>query len=215
MTDQNKKIEIVQDSNESILNNINYYLEFLREKIKEIIAADGLQYSEPMEKKKIYPAFTYTQFLYLLSRLYDTVYSVNKELLYNNNKLRSYDEKKVKLAYEVYFRLCQFYGFTCAVEPFTNMTGVSYDILLIWLSSGKSNLLKNMRDNAQNTVISRFENSPVPLLQLAAANHKYNLSQAIQEREEETVLEVLPDLLALTDSKKELTGDEHGETDSQ
>ena len=80
MSDQNKII--VENSNENILNNIDNYLQYIRDNIKQIIVDDDLKYSDPMEKKKIYPDFTYTQFLYLLSRLFDRVFSVNTDLLY-------------------------------------------------------------------------------------------------------------------------------------
>jgi hypothetical protein len=65
-----------------------------------------------------------------------------------------------------------------------------------------------MQDNAKNTVISRFENSPVPLLQLAAANHKYRLAEPVQERTEAAAVDVLPDLLALSDAQKLLNDSE-------
>ena len=199
-----EKIEVVEDSNESILSSIENYLAYIRQTIKQIIIDDELQYSEPMDTKKIYPAFTYTQFLYLLSRVNDRVYSINKELLYNNNNIYVYDVLKVKKAYSVYSKLCQYYGFTCAVEPFYSMTGIEKNTLVEWLSCGRSDLYKTMQENAKNTVISRFENSPVPLLQLAAANHKYRLAEPVKERTEAAAVDVLPDLLALSDTKKAL-----------
>lgn len=199
--------EIVENSNDRILKDISVYLEFIRGKIQEIIKSDGLKYSDPMDKKKIYPDFTYTQFLYLLSRLYDTVYSVNLELLckpciYNTTIKPQYNVEKVKMAYNVYFKLCQFYGFSCAADPFFIMTGIDKGTLQEWLSSGKSDLYNIMRENARNLVISRFENSSIPLLQLAAANHKYNLATPENTRQEAAAVDVLPDLLALTDNKK-------------
>ena len=192
----------IENSNDNILKDTDAYLQYIRENLQQIIIDDDLKYSDPMDKKKIYPAFTYTQFLYLLSRLYDRVYNINKELLYNN--MRSYDVLKVEKAYNIYYRLCQYYGFTCAVEPFYTMTGICKDTVTHWLSSGRSALLKTMQENAKNTVISRFENSPVPLLQLAAANHKYRLSEPLHERTEAAAVEVLPDLLAIAEQKKEI-----------
>lgn len=199
---QNKKPEpvIVENSNENILNNMDAYLQYIRDNINQIIQDDGLQYSEPMDKKKIYPAFTYTQFLYLLSRVFDRVYSVNTELLYNayNNKYnKSYNVDKVKLCYDVYYRLCGYYGFICSAEGFYILSGIDVNTLQDWLSSGKSNLLNIMRKNAKNSTIARFENSPAPLLNLAAANYKYNINQHENIHEGAPVLEVLPDLLAL------------------
>lgn len=194
----------IEDSNKNILNNTDNYLQYIRENLQQIIIDDGLKYSDPMDSKKIYPAFTYTQFLYLLSRLFDRVYNVNKELLYNINNYHVYDVLKVEKAYNIYYRLCQFYGFSCAVEPFFTLTGICRDSVIEWLSSGKSDLFKKMQENAKNTVISRFENSPVPLLQLAAANHKYKLSEPIQERTTAAAVEVLPDLLTLAEQKSQI-----------
>lgn len=208
-------IEVVEDSNESILSSIENYLAYIRQTIKQIIIDDELKYSEPMDTKKIYPAFTYTQFLYLLSRVNDRVYSINKELLYNNNINSKclYDVQKVEKAYKVYFKLCQYYGFTCAAEPFYTMTGIENTTFMEWLSSGRTNLFKTMQENAKNTVISRFENSPVPLLQLAAANHKYRLAEPVKERTEAVAVDVLPDLLALSDAQKLLNDSEQGTDD--
>lgn len=198
---------VVEDSNINLLQNIEAYFQYIRETIKQIIIDDDLKYSDPMDKKKIYPDFTYTQFLYLLSRIYDRVYSVNLELLckpciYNNYNKPYYDTLKVKKAYEVYYRLCQYYGYVCTAEPFYTMTGLSENIVREWLSSGYCDLYNTMLKNAKNTVVSRFENSRVPLLQLAAANYKYNLNQHETMHEGAPVLEVLPDLLALPEAEK-------------
>ena len=55
----------IENSNDNILSNMDYYLQYLRENIKQIIIDDELKYSDPMDKKKEYPAFTYIQFCYL------------------------------------------------------------------------------------------------------------------------------------------------------
>ena len=200
---------IVENANTNILNNTEYYLQYIRDNINQIIQDDNLQYSDPMDKKKIYPAFTYTQFLYLLSRLYDRVYSVNLELLYdvyNNKYNKIYNPVKVEKAYNIYFKLCQYYGYTCSMEPFQYMTGVDLDTLNKWLTSGRSVLLNIMRKNAKNSTISGFENSNTPLLRLAAANYKYNLNNYEKERESGAVLESLPDLLQISQQKNDLPG---------
>jgi len=202
----NEKV-IVENSNDNILNNIDIYLSYIRETIKQIIIDDDLKYSDPMDKKKVYPAFTYTQFLYLLSRLYDRVYSVNLELLckpciYNNYNKPFYDPIKVKKAYDVYLRLCNYYGYNCSIDPFCKMVGIEEHTLREWLSSGYSPLFKIMRENAKKDTVARFENSTVPLLNLAAANYKYNINQHETTREGAPVLEVLPDLLALPGAEK-------------
>ena len=202
--------QVVENSNKNILSSMDSYLQYIRENINQIISDEGLQYSDPMDKKKIYPAFTYTQFLYLLSRVFDRVYSVNTELLYNayNNKYnKSYNMDKVKLCYEVYYRLCGYYGFICSAEGFYIFSGIDVNTLQDWLSSGRSNLLNIMRKNAKNSTIARFENSSAPLLNLAAANYKYNINQHENTHEGAPVLEVLPDLLALPqDQKNSLPG---------
>ena len=200
----NQKV-IVENSNDNILNNIDIYLSYIRETIKQIIIDDDLKYSEPMDKKKVYPDFTYTQFLYLLSRIYDRVYSVNTELLYdvyNNKYNKLYNMEKVKLCYEVYNKLCGFYGYVSSCEGFYIFSGIEERTLKEWLSSGRTDLFNTMLKNAKNTVVSRFENSRVPLLQLAAANYKYNINQHEATREGAPVLEVLPDLLALPGAEK-------------
>lgn len=200
----------IENSNDYILNNIGAYLEYIRENIKQIIINDGLKYSDPKDKKKEYPDFTYTQFLYLLSRLYDNVYSVNLELLhdpayynYNNNK-KPYNIDKVKKAYDVYLRLCNYYGFNCTPEPFLKMIGMGINTLKEWLSSGRSDLLKIMQENAKNDTISRFENSTTPLLNLAAGNYKYKLNEAQTDNTPAGIIATLPDLLSLPDAQKAL-----------
>lgn len=198
-------IEVVQDYNIRVLEDIELYLQYIRETIKQIIVDDGLKYSEPMDKKKIYPDFTYTQFLYLLSRVFDRVYSVNTALLYdsyNNKYSKVYNTRKVELCYEVYHRLCGYYGFICSIEGFYKFVGIDRETLLEWLSSGKSELYKKAIENSKNTVLSGFENSQVPILRLAAGNYKYKLNTPIQERQEAVAVDVLPDLLAISGTKE-------------
>ena len=201
-------ISLNEDANlDLILNNIGAYLEFLRAEIKQIIIDDNLKYSDPMEKKKIYPDFTYTQFLYLLSRLYDRVYSVNLELLckpciYNNYNKPFYDPVKVQKAYDVYLRLCNYYGYNCSIDPFYKMVGIEEHTIREWLSSGYSPLYKIMQENAKKDTVARFENSPVPILRLAAGNYKYKLNEAQTDHTPAGIIDTLPDLLALTDTQE-------------
>ena len=199
----------IENSNINILNNIDNYLQYLRDNIKQIIIDDELKYSDPMEKKKTYPDFTYTQFLYLLSRLYDRVFSVNLELLcdynhINNINTHNYNMDKVKLCYMVYCRLCQYYGYNCSIDPFYSMTGIDERTFKEWLSVGKSDLFNIMVNNAKSGVIARFENSKNPLLSLASANYKYNINTPTNERTEAAAVEVLPDLLSIEDHQKGL-----------
>lgn len=201
-------IEVVQDYNIKVLEDIELYLQYIRDTIKQIIVDDGLKYSEPMDKKKVYPDFTYTQFLYLLSRVFDRVYDINTALLYdsyNNKYSKVYNIHKVELCYEIYHRLCGYYGFICSAEGFYILSGIDVNTLQEWLSSGRSNLLDIMRKNSKNSTVARFENSSVPLLNLAAANYKYNLNvEHLNEREGGQVLEALPDLLAIEHASQPL-----------
>jgi len=199
-------VEVVQDDTKSILTNIDLYLQYIRQELKQIIIDDDLHYSEPMEKKKTYPDFTYIQFCYLLGRLNDRVFSVNTELLFDDNYIykRVYSIPKVELCYKVYSRLCGYYGFICSVEQFEVMTGIDEGTLKEWLSCGKSDLFNFMLKNAKNNVVSSFENSKVPLLKLASANYKYKLQTPLEEREQQTSVEVLPDLLTIAQDKKAL-----------
>lgn len=199
-TDQAPIHGTVENSNENILNNIENYLQYIRQEIQNILVDDNIKYSDPMEKKKIYPDFTYTQFLYLLSRLYDRVFSVNTELLcdnYINKYNKNYNIHKVELCYEVYYRLCLYYGYNCTMEPFFTMTGMDDKTVREWLRLGRSSLLNTMLKNAKNSTVARFENSRNPLLSLAAANYKYRLNEPTQERQQDAQIEALPDLLAL------------------
>lgn len=196
-------IEVVQDYNIKVLDDIELYLQYIRDTLKQIIVDDDLKYSEPMDKKKVYPDFTYTQFLYLLSRVNDRVYSVNTALLcdsYSDKYNKIYNMHKVELCYEVYYRLCRFYSFVPSSEGFSIFSGIDEATLREWLSSGRSALFSKIIKNAKNTVVSKFENSRVPILQLAAANYKYSLNTEHQaDRDSGQVLEALPDLLALPD----------------
>jgi len=209
-------VQVVENSNVNILNNIDNYLQYIRENIRDILVFDNLQYSEPMDVKKLYPAFTYKQFIYILNRLYDRVYSQNLELLQeppyikpciynikNNSKIR-YNIPKVELAYTVYYRLCNYYGFVCCWEPFLSLTGIAQETFESWLSSGRSEVLKIARENNKNSVITDFENSSAPLLRVVSANYKHGLTTPIQEREAQAAVDVLPDLKALAERKKAL-----------
>lgn len=203
MSDQNKII--VENSNENILNNIDNYLQYIRDNIKQIIIDDDLKYSDPMEKKKIYPDFTYTQFLYLLSRLFDRVFSVNRDLLYiyyKDKYNKQYDIQKVELCYDVYCKMCMYYGFNCSIDPFSIMTGIDKATFIEWLTSGRSIIFKKMTENAKNSTLARFENSTTPILNLAAANYKYKLNTPEQEILAAPAVDVLPDLLALSANTK-------------
>ena len=189
----------VVNSNDYILKNKAAYLQYIRENIQRIIAEDGLHYSEPMDKKKEYPAFTYIQFQYLLQRVQDEVYHTNKDLLYNN--INRYDMDKVKLCYTVYSMLCSYYGFICSLEGFYLFSGIDEPRLKEWLSAGVSDVYKIATEKAKNSVVSSFENSQVPLLKLAGANYKYKLNTPLEERAEVAAVDVLPDLQALTQRK--------------
>ena len=158
-----------------------------------------------MEKKKIYPDFTYTQYLYLLSRLFDRVFSVNTDLLYiyyKDKYNKQYDIPKVELCYSVYVKLCLYYGYNCTMDPFFIMTGLDKNTLHEWLTSGRSRLQLTMLENAKNNTLARFENSRNPILSIAAANYKYQLQTPEQAREAVVAVDVLPDLLALADNTK-------------
>lgn len=198
----------IENSNDFILKNIGAYLDYIRGWIRKIIVDDGLQYAEPMDKKKVYPAFNYIQFQYLLGRVYDEVFSVNLELLckpqiYNNYKKPLYDPNKVKLCYTVYNKLCAYYGFICSIEGFYIFSGIDEGTLKDWLSRGYSDVFKIAMENSKSSVVSNFENSQVPILRLAGANYKYRLNEPIQERSQQASVEMLPDLLSITDQEKE------------
>ena len=200
----------VVNSNDYILTHKAAYLQYIRDAIKHIIAEDELQYCEPMDKKKIYPAFNYIQFHYLLGRVHDEVYCKNLELLckpqiYNNYNKPVYDPEKVKLCYEIYCSLCSYYGFICSVEGFYIITGISENTFKEWLISGYCDIIKKAYENSRNATVSSFENSTVPLLKLAGANYKYKLQTPLEEREQQAAVDVLPDLLAIEQDKKQLT----------
>lgn len=190
----------VVNSNEYILHNKAAYLQYIRENIQRIIVEDGLKYSEPMDKKKEYPAFTYIQFQYLLQRVQDEVYHTNKDLLYNN--INRYDMDKVKLCYTVYSMLCSYYGFICSLEGFYLFSGIDEPRLKEWLSAGLSDVYKIGVENSKKATISSFENSNIPLLKLAGANYKYKLQTPLEDRQQVAAVEVLPDLLQLPGTEK-------------
>lgn len=197
---------VIVDSNENILNNEQEYFIYILENVKQIIKDYGLKYSDVVDSRKDHPDFTYNQFLFILAELKTRVFSVNHELLcdnyislYNPN----YNVNKVELAYRIYNKLCKYYGFNCTDTPFYEMTGIEEARLYEWLSRGSSDLLKKIKENAKNNVLSEFENGKIPILKLASANYKHGLTTPIQERETSASVEMLPDLLAITDQGKE------------
>jgi len=202
-----------------LLQSMDRYLAYIRQQIRQILIDDEMEYCEPMDKKKVYPAFTYTQFQYILLRLFDRVYSVRYDLLckdgytpnmampnaYTNNisKYYNYDMVKVKKAYTVYLMLCKYYGYVPSVEPFLDMTGIDDKSLKEWLSNGQSDILNVMLKNAKNATITRFDNSSVPILNLASANYRYKLNtESAEDKERDMIADSLPDLLALPSAKK-------------
>lgn len=212
-------VEEADDTDSNILlSNTDRYLSYIRQQIRQIIIDDDLHYSDPMDKKRIYPAFTYLQFQYILGRLYDRVYSVRYDLLCkdgytpkfvspnninNIHKLYDYDTVKVKKAYDVYLKLCQYYGYIPSVEPFYSMTGIEDSVFKEWLSAGRTDLLNFMIKNAKNATITGFDNSHVPLLKLASANYRYRLNtESAEDKEHDMIADNLPDLLALPSAKK-------------
>lgn len=197
---------VIVDSNENILNNEQEYFIYILENVKQIIKDYGLKYSDVVDSRKNHPDFTYNQFLFILAELKTRVFSVNHELLcdnyislYNPN----YNVSKVELAYRIYNKLCKYYGFNCTDTPFYEMTGIEEARLYEWLSRGSSDLLKKIKENAKNNVLSEFENGKIPILKLASANYKHGLTTPIQEREASASVEMLPDLLSITDQEKE------------
>ena len=211
-------VSVVEDDTDChiLLADSSRYLAYIRQEIRQILIDDDLHYSEPMDKKKVYPAFTYIQFQYILGRVYDRVYSVRYELLCKDGyipckalpygsdyKLYDYDVKKVEKAYNVYLKLCQYYGYICSIEPFSLMVGIDDTVFKEWLSQGRTDLINTMLKNARNATISSFDNSNVPILKLASANYRYKLnSEASEDQEQAMITDHLPDLLALPKTER-------------
>ena len=202
----NKPIQgIVENSNDSILRNEQEYFIYILDNVKRICSDYGIKYAGVVDSRKDHPDFTYNQFLFILAEIKTRVYSVNRELLcdnYINIYNPNYNHSKVEKAYSIYNKLCKYYGFNCTDTPFYDMTGIDEGTLYNWLSSGVSNLLKTIKENAKNNVLSEFENGSIPILKLASANYKHGLTTPLQEREQVAAVEVLPDLLQLPGTEK-------------
>lgn len=197
----------VENSNNILLSNEQEYFIYILDNVKRICSDYGIKYAGVVDSRKDHPDFTYNQFLFILAELKTRVYSVNRELLcdnYINIYNPNYNHNKVELAYSIYNKLCKYYGFNCTDTPFYDMTGIEEARLYEWLSSGTSDLLKTIKENAKNNVLTEFENSSIPILKLASANYKHGLTTPLQEREVQAAVDVLPDLKALTDRKKAL-----------
>lgn len=195
----------VVNSNDNILSNEQEYFIYILDNVKRICSDYGIKYAGVVDSRKDHPDFTYNQFLFILAELKTRVYSINRELLcdnYINIYNPNYNHSKVELAYSIYNKLCKYYGFNCTDTPFYDMIGIDEGTLYNWLSSGVSMLLKTIKENAKNNVLSEFENGGIPILKLASANYKHGLTTPIQEREAQAAVDVLPDLQALTERKK-------------
>lgn len=194
----------VVNSNDNILSNEQEYFIYILDNVKRICSDYGIKYAGIVDSRKSHPDFTYNQFLFILAELKTRVYSVNRELLcdnYINIYNPNYNHSKVELAYSIYNKLCKYYGFNCTDTPFYDMTGIDEARLYEWLSSGTSDLLKTIKENAKNNVLTEFENSSIPILKLASANYKHGLTTPQQEKEVQAAVDVLPDLQALTQRK--------------
>lgn len=194
----------VVNSNDNILSNEQEYFIYILDNVKRICSDYGIKYAGIVDSRKSHPDFTYNQFLFILAELKTRVYSVNRELLcdnYINIYNPNYNHSKVELAYSIYNKLCKYYGFNCTDTPFYDMTGIDEARLYEWLSSGTSDLLKTIKENAKNNVLTEFENSSIPILKLASANYKHGLTTPQQEKEIQAAVDVLPDLQALTQRK--------------
>lgn len=208
--DNDKDIPKIENTTQNLLNNEQYYFSFILETIQQIIKDYGLKYSGIVDSRKEHPDFTYNQFLFLLAEIKTRVYDTDLELLHDNyiNKYNpNYSIPKVEKAYNIYNKLCKYYGFNCTESPFLDMIGLDDMTIKNWLNSGRSDLLKRLKENATKGVLSQFENSQVPLLQLAVANHKRGLSQTLTEHDEHNTIKQLPDLLGLSQDKKPLLTD--------
>jgi hypothetical protein len=195
----------VVNSNDNILSNEQEYFLYILDNVKRICSDYGIKYAGIVDSRKSHPDFTYNQFLFILAELKTRVYSVNRELLcdnYINIYNPNYNHSKVELAYSIYNKLCKYYGFNCTDTPFYDMTGIEEARLYEWLSSGTSDLLKTIKENAKNNVLTEFENSSIPILKLASANYKHGLTTPQQEKEVQAAVDVLPDLQALTQRKR-------------
>ena len=194
----------VVNSNDNILSNEQEYFLYILDNVKRICSDYGIKYAGIVDSRKSHPDFTYNQYLFILAELKTRVYSVNRELLcdnYINIYNPNYNHSKVELAYSIYNKLCKYYGFNCTDTPFYDMTGIEESRLYEWLSSGTSCLLKTIKENAKNNVLTEFENSSIPILKLASANYKHGLTTPQQEKEVQAAVDVLPDLQALTQRK--------------
>lgn len=197
----------VVNSNDNILSNEQEYFIYILDNVKRICSDYGIKYAGIVDSRKSHPDFTYNQFLFILAELKTRVYSVNRELLcdnYINIYNPNYNHSKVELAYSIYNKLCKYYGFNCTDTPFYDMTGIEEARLYEWLSSGTSVLLKTIKENAKNNVLTEFENSSIPILKLASANYKHGLTTPQQEKEVQAAVDVLPDLQALTQRRQGL-----------
>lgn len=202
----NTDIPKIENTTQNLLNNEQYYFSFILETIQQIIKDYGLKYSGIVDSRKMHPDFTYNQFLFLLAEIKTRVYDVDISLLFYDDKKR-YDISRVEKAYNIYNKLCKYYGFNCTEFPFYDMIGIDKNILMDWLSSGKSMLLKIIKENATKGVLSEFENSQAPILKLAVANHSHGLAQQNTEHTETPTIEQLPDLLSISQSKKPMLTD--------
>ena len=192
-------MEVVENANTELLQDQERYFFYIWDNVEQIIQDYNLQYTEIMDNKKSYPAFTKKQFVMILKTLYIRVYKPNKELLYNNyyNNKYVYDVHKVELCYTVFNSLCLFYSITPNIELFCFFSGIDKNTLQEWLNSGKSKIL--MQIYAETDAIDGFSmlNSENSLLRFYYRNNREI------DKTEEGSAGILPDLQALPPSAQD------------
>lgn len=196
-------MEIVEDSNEKLLDDTERYLQYILQAVEQIIKDYKIVYSDVQDTRKIYPKFTVKQFNFVLGMINKRVFTPNKFLLKDNIYINRYDIHKVELSYIVFSLFCTYYNMTYNINMFCIFSGIEKALLLEWLNTGKSKLYLDILENSRNLDEFDMMNSKNALLRLHYRNHEQI------EHLEENNSDTLPNLLLSNHLEKSITMEEN------
>ncbi len=182
-------MEIVEDGNNEILNNQERYFFYILQEVEKIIQDYKITYNEITDNKKTYPKFTKKQFILICQAINNRVFKSNTMLLRDNVYTSRYNTQKVELCYDVFKMLCNYYSVSYTLDTFLLYSGITKEMLVNWLNSGSSPLLKKIHEDITELDDFTMLNSSNSLLRVFYRNNRET------ERIQQGNTDILPNLL--------------------
>lgn len=185
------------DDIEKILTDQEYYFQYIKQLVNDIITSENLTYKGTNDPNRIGAIFTYNQFLYILERVKNLFYIPNKKrVLMRQDAPNYFDFEKVLKAWDVYVKISYFYGYNCVLETFlNNFLGAPDRLLLDAMQTQYGKEVRQMVKKVRDGLFANMENDNNAIIKLAIANNKYKLESYNENIEPgRAVVAELPDL---------------------